>query len=174
MAKISANKQKKIVITDELSAKVAKSKGIVLTNYTGLTHQQLEGLKKAVKKLDGEFVITKNTLLKRALGDKATNEEVFNQPTAALFTYADIVEPLKIIAKSIKEINLPVIKAGFLENQWLSASDVDKLSKLPSKPVLQAQLLGMMKQPIQGLHRALTWNMQSLVMTLNAIAQKKQ
>lgn len=173
MANISANKQKKIAIAEDLTTKVEKSKGIFLTNYTGLTHQQLEGLKRAVKKLDGEFVIAKNTLLKRALGKKATQEEVFNQPTAVLFTYNDVVEPLKVIAKLIKEINLPVIKAGYLENQWLSASDVNRLSNLPPKPMLQAQLLGMMKQPIQDLHRALNWNIQSLVISLSAIAQKK-
>lgn len=171
---ISQNKQKKIDLTAELSAKVQKAKGIVLTNYTGLTHQQLEGLKRAVKKLDAEFIVAKNTLLKRSLGEIKLNEAVFDQPTAALFAYADIIEPLKVIAKSIKEINLPILKAGWLDGSALSDKEVEKLATLPAKPILQAQLLGMMQQPISGLHRTLNWNLQSFVMTLNAIAQKKQ
>ena len=73
----------------------------------------------------------------------------------------------------VKELNLPTIKFGFLDGKTLSGTEVVKLSTLPTKPVLQAQLLGQMLSPIQGLHRALSWNMQSLVMTLNAISNKK-
>lgn len=178
--KISQNRQKKMDLTDELTARVQKSKGIVLTNYTGLTHQQLEGLKRAVKKVDAEFVVTKNTLLKRALATNnseliTTNpdDEVFDQPTATLFAYNDLIEPLKIVAKSIKDVSKPTIKVGFTDGRWLKEADVLKLSTLPAKPVLQAQLLGMMKSPIQNLHRALSWNMQALVMTLNAIQKQK-
>ena len=161
-------------LTDELSARVEKSKGFIFTNYTGLTHQQLEGLKRAVKKVDAEFVVTKNTLLKRALGEeRKMADDVFDQPTATLFAYNDLVEPLKVLTKSVKEINLPIIKAGFMEGHALSNKDVTRLATLPSKQVLQAQLLGMMKSPIQNLHRALNWNLQSFVMTLNAIAKQK-
>ncbi|HUD43973.1 MAG TPA: 50S ribosomal protein L10 [Patescibacteria group bacterium] len=180
--KISSNRQKKMQLVDELSLKVGKAKGMVFTDYTGLTHQQIEGLKRAVKKLNAEFVVTKNTLLKRSLGElinhkssiiNPDSEAVFNQPTATLFAYADLVEPLKVLAKSIKDINLPLYKAGLLDGQMLSAQEVEKLSTLPAKSVLQAQLLGIMKSPIQNLHRALNWNMQSLVMTLHAIELKK-
>jgi len=180
--KISQNRQKKMDLTSELSARVEKSKGFIFTNYTGITHQQLEGLKRSVKKVDAEFVVTKNTLLKRALETNANlksqianlGEETFDQPTATLFAYNDLIEPLKVLTKSLKDINLPVIKAGFMEGQALSNKEIERLATLPSKQVLQAQLLGMMKSPIQNLHRALNWNIQSFVMTLNAIAQKKQ
>lgn len=172
--KTSSNRQKKIVIVDDLTAKVSKAKGMVFTNYTGLTHQQLEGLKRAVKKVDGEFVVTKNTLLRRSLGDQMTDLSVFDNPTATLFAYNDIIEPLKIIAKSVKDVNMPLIKAGLLDGKVLSEKEVIRFSTLPPLPVLRAQVLGMMKSPIQGLHRSLNWNIQSFVMTLNAIAQKKQ
>ena len=173
--KISQNRQKKIDLTNELTARVDKSKGFIFTNYTGLTHQQLEGIKRAVKKVDAEFVVTKNTLLKRALGeDRKMNDEVFDQPTATLFAYSDIIEPLKVLTKSVKEINLPLIKAGFMEGHVLSNKEVERLATLPSKSVLQAQLLGMMMSPIQNLHSALNWNMQSFVMTLSAIAKQKE
>lgn len=175
-AKKTINKESKVALVAELSEKVAKSKGMVFANYQGLTHQQLEGLKKQVKALEGDFVATKNSLILRALGDKPLSEEdkkYFNLPTATLFMYGDVVEPLKVLAKTIKDFKLPEIKFGLLEDKVVSASDVIKLSSLPAKPVLQAQLLGMMMGPVQGLHRALNWNMQSLVMTLNAIKDKK-
>jgi len=39
--------------------KVEKSTGIVFTKLQGLTHQQIEGLKKALKPLEAEYVIPK-------------------------------------------------------------------------------------------------------------------
>lgn len=172
----SQNRQKKEKIVAELTEKVNKAQGMVFANYQGLTHQQLEGLKKNLKKSDAEFVAIKNTLLQRALEGKvdteATNEH-FKQPTGALLIYGDIVEPLKHLNKSIKDFKMPVIKFGYFEGNVVTDKDVVKIASLPPLPVLRAQLLGQMQAPVQGLHRALSWNMQSLVMTLNAIEDKK-
>ncbi len=88
--------------------------------------------------------------------------------------YNDVIEPIKNLTRTIKELNLPVIKLGWIDGKSMSDTDVVRLSTLPPLPVLRAQLLGQMNSPIQGLHRALSWNIQSLAMTLNAIAQKKQ
>jgi len=172
----SQNRQNKEAIVAELLEKVEKANGIVFANYQGLTHQQLENLKRNLKKVEAEFVAAKNTLFIRALADKFNTEEQkehFTKPTGALFIYNDIVEPLKLLSKSIKELKLPEIKFGFLDGKVVSDKDVVKIATLPPLPVLRAQLLGQMNAPIQGLHRALSWNMQSLVMTLNAIKEKK-
>ena len=68
MNKISSpNRQKKEKIVAELLEKVARSKGMVFTSYQGLTHKQLEGLKKAVKTLDADFIATKNSLIRKAM-----------------------------------------------------------------------------------------------------------
>lgn len=167
-----------------LSEKAERAKGLIFTNYQGMTHQQMESLKKAVKKAQAEYVVTKNTLLKRSLEKLSTfNSQLstspaggstFQQPTATLFLYDDIIDPLKHLAKTIKELTLPVIKFGFLQGKILSADEIVRLSSLPPLLVLRAQLLGQMKMPIAGLHRALRWNLQSLVVALNAIVQKKQ
>lgn len=170
-------KARKEGIVAEFTDKVKKAKGMVFTNYQGLTHKQTESLKKAVKKLEAEYVITKNRLVLRALESANLSDEDkkhFEQPTATLFIYNDIVEPLKQLSKAIKQFKLPLIKFGLLEGKSLTEADVVKLATLPSMPVLRAQLLGQMQAPIQGLHRALNWNLQSLVITLNAIVQKKQ
>ncbi len=170
-------RERKETIVSELNDKVKKAKAFVFTNYQGLNHQQIEGLKKAVKKLNAEYVVTKNTLMLRALENLNLSDEdkkQFEQPTATLFLYDDIVEPLKELAKLVKTLKLPEIKFGIIENRAVTDKDVLKLSTLPPLPVLQAQLLGQMLSPLQGLHRALNWNLQTLVMTLNAIASKKQ
>lgn len=173
---VSQNRKKKEVIVAEVSEKVQKAKAMVFTNYQGLTHKQLEEFKKEIKKSDAEFAATKNTLLKRALGNEAIagNEDKFQQPTGTIYMYGDVVAPLKALAKMVKEMEKPEIKFGLLEGKPLTDKEVLKLSTLPSREVLIAQMLGMMNAPIQGLHRALSWNLQKFVMTLNAISEQKK
>lgn len=174
--KISANKQKKQAIVAEVSTKVQKAKGFVFTDYQGLTHHQLEALKRAMRKLEAEYVATKNTLLLRSLkeGNVPLEEnEQFQGSTATLFIYNDPVEPIKELAKTIKTLEKPVIKFGFIEGRRVNADQVNKLATLPPLNVLRAQLVGNLQAPIAGLHRSLNWNLQKLVLTLNAIQQKK-
>lgn len=174
--KVSQNRQKKEHLVAELKEKVEKSTGIVFANYQGLTHQQLENMKKSLKKVDAEFIAVKNTLLQLSLEgkiDKEATNEYFNQPTGALFIYSDIVDPLKELTKTIKEFKMPVVKFGILDGKVVTGKEVITIASLPPLPILRAQLLGQMKAPISGLHRALNWNLQSLVMTLNAIKDKK-
>jgi len=174
---MSANKQKKAVVVAEISQKIEKAKAMVFTNYTGLTHKQLEQFKRDIKKSNAEYAVSKNTLLKRALVDaklETGDDKNFDLPTGTLFLYGDIVSPLKSLAKMVKDFEKPQIKFGFLEGKLMNAAEVMKLSALPSREVLLAQLGGMLKSPIQGFHRALSWNIQKFVMTLNAVAEKKK
>ena len=174
--KISANKQKKVAIVTELSEKFGKAKAVVFTNYQGITHKQLEGFKKAIKPLQAEYVVAKNSLLTRALEEnkiKLSKEQTLDGQTGTLFLYDDVMSPLKALAKIIKELNLPSVKFGIMEKDFITKEQILKLSTLPTKEVLLAQLVAGLKSPILGLHRALSWNLQKFVMTLDAIAKTK-
>ena len=212
--KVSPNRAKKEKIVAELVDKVTRAKGMVFTNYQGLTHKQLEGLKRKVQALNADFVATKNTLIKIALlnsklearntkqtqnsNDKNSKPSGvsnfarstssgrpepeskggfrisdFKGATATLFLYGDPTSPLKELAKTIKEFNVPTIKFGILDGLTLTADHVVKISSLPSREVLLTQLVIGLKSPISGLHRALNWNLQKFVMTLKAIETVK-
>jgi len=169
----SPNRQKKEKIVAELIEKVNKAKGFVFTSYQGLTHKQLEVIKKAVQAVDADFIATKNRLILKAMEGKIKVENDLKNATATLFLYGDPVMPLKAIAKSIKEINLPEIKFGILDGITMTSADLLKLSTLPSKETLLTQLVVGLKSPISGFHRALNWNLQKFVMTLKAIEKTK-
>lgn len=174
--KVSANRQKKVDIVASLSDKFTKAKAVVFTNYQGLTHKQIEGLKKAIKPLEGEFVVAKNSLVTRSLDEnkiKLGEDHVLEGPTGTLFMYNDIVAPLRALAKLIRELNLPSVKFGIMDNDFITTEQVLKLSTLPAREVLLAQLVIGLKSPIFNLHRALNWNLQKLVLTLNAVANAK-
>lgn len=172
--KMSANRQKKVELIADISQKAGKAKALVFTNYEGMTHQQMEAFRKALKKIDAELLVAKNTLMNRSLVEnKLPDASELSGATATLFAYGDIVAPLKELAKSIKTLKLPAIKFGIVEGQKITADDVVKISKLPARDVLLTQLVGTLNSPIASLHRALSWNMQKFVMTLKAIESKK-
>ncbi|MCL4353141.1 50S ribosomal protein L10 [Patescibacteria group bacterium] len=173
--KISSNREKKEQIVARLLDKTNKAKSIVFLDFTGMTHKQIEELKKSLRPLKAETFTAKNTLIKIALG-KSQNSTLkidLTGPTSVLFSFEDEVAALKELAKIIKSISLPAIKLGILENKALTGEEVLKLSALPSRDVLLTRLALGMKSPIFGLHRALNWNMQKLVLTLKAIETKK-
>ena len=174
MDKISSpNRQKKEKIVAELLEKVNRAKGFVFTSYQGLTHKQLETIKKTVKTFDADFVATKNSLMLKAMEGKVKIDQEFKNATATLFLYGDPVMPLKTLAKSIKELSLPAIKFGILDGDQMTSEQLLKLSTLPTREVLLTQLAVGLKSPISGLHRALNWNLQKFVMTLKAIEKTK-
>ena len=169
----SASRAKKEKIVAELAEKVNRAKGFVFTSYQGLTHKQLETLRKKVQALDADFVATKNSLILKAMETKVKIESELKNATGTLFLYGDPVMPLKELAKMIKELTLPSIKFGILDGELRTSEQLLKLSTLPSRETLLTQLVAGLKSPIFNLHRALNWNLQKLVMTLKAIESKK-
>ncbi len=187
--KISTNKQRKIDSVDFLKQKLEKAKVFFLTDYRGLTHQQLEQLRRALKKVEAEYLVAKNTLFKLALEKskiqispassgtgraniKDITQELKN-PTATLLGYGDEIAPIKELANFIKTVQLPKIKLGFFGGKIVTSSDFKTISTLPTKDVLLATLASYLQSPISGFHYALRWNLQRFVTVLDNVKGKK-
>lgn len=165
---------KKIDTVKALTDKVSRAKAMVVADYRGLKHKQLESVRRALKKLDAELVVAKNRLLLRALGDKKdTLEEALSDTTATLFAYADEVMPLKELLKFFKTAGFGKAKGGLLGATPLTDTDVAKLAALPPREILLGNLVRQLNAPIQGLHYGLQWNLNKLVWGLNAVKEKK-
>lgn len=172
--KLSANKVKKAETIDVLSQKVQKAKAMVVADYRGIKHKQMEELRRNLKKHDAEIVVSKNRLLLRALGDQAEDlKSTLENTTATVFAYADEIAPLKELLKFFKSVGMGKTKGGLLGKQVLSDIDVTKLAILPSRDQLLGSLVRQLNAPIQGLHHALQWNMSTLVWALDGIKNKK-
>ncbi|MCL4390335.1 50S ribosomal protein L10 [Patescibacteria group bacterium] len=124
--------QKNIDIVSSLSEKLSRAKSVVLTDYRGLTHKQSEELHRAVKKVGGEYVIAKNSLLKIAC-------------------LPDALAPLKELFKTVKTLGIPKVKFGFIENKEYSGSEIETIAKIPSREILLGQLVFTLNYNIQQL-----------------------
>jgi large subunit ribosomal protein L10 len=161
-----------------LNDKLSKTKAVFFTDYRGLTHQQLEALRKSLKKVQAEYLVAKNTLIKIALknwnAEALTSlEKHLNNPTATLFTFGDEIAAIKELAKFIKNMQLPKIKAGYFAGSVATESDFTRLATLPEKPVLLATLCMRMMSPLYGLQYALSYNLRQLATVLSNVKDKK-
>lgn len=170
--------QKNIDAVKSLTEKLKKARSVFLTDYRGLTHQQLEQLRRALKKVEAEFLVAKNTLIKIALkankvADSDKIEAELNNPTATLVAYGDEIAAIKVLSDFIKKIQLPKVKLGLFDGKLATVADFDKLAALPTRDILLATLAARLKSPITGLHYSLKWNLNKFVYALNAVKSKK-
>lgn len=164
-------KKKKV---EALTDRLKKSKAVYLTDYQGLTHQELQDLRSKVKQADADYSIVKNTLFKIALNNSNFKglalENIANTgPTAVLFTYADPIKPLQTFAATAKER----IKAALAFGEYLTGNALQRLVDLEPEETIRAKLVTQLASPLNNLAHALNWNMQRLTLTFNEIKHVK-
>lgn len=152
-----------------------KAKVAIVTNYKGLTVEEITLLRRELQKAGADYTVTKNTLAKIAM--KGTEFEVLadsmKESTAVAFGFDDEVSAAKVVAKFIKDKKKSEILCGALDGQLLSADQVKELANTPSKEELYAKMLGCVNSPATGIVGSVNAVMSSLVRAIDAVAKKK-
>lgn len=162
-------------VVKKLTAELEKASGFVLTEYQGLTHKQLEELRKEIKAKQGNFVVAKNSLLRLAIANKhEVPAEAGNLtgPTAILIVHENNPAPLKQVFEKSKELTALSFKWGFWQKEFLNAEKALYFATLPSLEELRARLVGQLAAPNSRLVYALKSNLQRLVYILKSQATK--
>ncbi len=167
--------QEKKQVVQELSDKVKAAKGIVLTDYRGLTVEQDTELRSALRKAGIDYKVVKNTLTRFAMNENGLEEidTFLNGPTAMAVSDTDPVAPAKVLSEFAKKFDKLELKVGVVEGKVIDVNGIKALADLPSKEVLIAKVLGGFNAPISGFVNVLNGNIRGLVVALNAIAEQK-
>lgn len=173
MPKTKAQKKE---IFNSLKEKLLKSKSVIFSDYTGIKVQDLENLRKEMKKEKSEFLVAKKTLVE--LFFKENKQEIPNEALQGGLSlglgYEDEVAPAKVLAKFIKKDGPGIrFSAGWMEGRFLSKEEVTDLSKLPSKQEIRGILVSQVQAPLRGLVYALQGNLQGLIVILQNYGRKK-
>lgn len=137
----------------------------VLVDYKGITVEEDTKLRKELREAGVKYFVEKNTMLRIALKENGLEDlcGVLEGTTAIAVCENDQTAPARILGKFAEahddKFNL---KGGFVEGVVYDAKGIEALSKIPSKDVLLAQLVGSLQGP-----------MQKLAATLKALADKK-
>lgn len=167
--------QVKVEAVKELQEKFARAKLAIFADYRGLTVAQINELRNRLKTEAIEFRVIKNTLARRAVEETPFSAAApfLEGPTSVALSYDEALGPAKILVDFAKESKVFELKGGVLEGRSFDDVGVRRLADLPTKDVLQAQMLAAFQGPSVQLVGVLQGVMQSLLGTLQSYAAKQ-
>ena len=172
---MSKTREQKEQFIAELADKFGKMKSAVFTSISGFTMDDANELRLTGRKQGVELMVTKKSLLLRALEEKGleTSKDVLEGSILTAISFEDEVAPAKIIADFAKDRDGINIVGGVLEGAFVESASMIQLSKLPGKQELLAKLVGSLNAPTSGFVNALAGNLRNLVYVLNAVKDQK-
>jgi len=160
--------QAKAETIEALKARVVDARTAVLTEYRGLTVQQLSELRKQLRAAAAEYHVLKNRLARIALQGSALAglSPYLTGPTGLVIGRRDPVAVAKTLATYIRTTPTLQVKLGVIDGQLLEPPALRAVADLPSREVLRGQLVGAVQGPMAGLVGLLTAPHRELVYIL--------
>ena len=160
---------------DEIKSKIEKAQVAVITDYKGLSVEEITKLRRAIQQDGGDYMVTKNTLAKIAI--KGTSYESLAEklsgPVALAFGFNDPVSPAKAVKKFIDDVKKGEILGAVLDGKLLSVAETKALANLPSREELFAKMLGSINSPASGIVGSLNAVMAQLTRAMAAVRDQK-
>lgn len=160
-----------------LRKKLPDSKITVFTSFaqtgkTGLTVAQIRELRQALREEGGEYLVSKKTLLRRALNSlnlSDVNPRDFDGSSGVVLGYEDPIATARSVYNFSKKNNALVVYGALFEGAFIDKSRFMELANLPSREVLLSRVVGMMNYPMTGMVNVLQGNIKNLLLLLKNI-----
>ena len=156
-------RSEKAAVIEAIKANAERASFAVLTEFKGMTVEELTNLRVNLRKAGGEFYVVKNTLARIAFTDNSAIALGFDDPVAVAKALSDFAKQSKLFQ----------LRCGSLEGKEMSAEQVEALAKLPSKEQLLGQLLGTMNAVPTNFVSLFANVLRGLLYALKAIEEKK-
>ena len=141
---------KELLVTD-LQQRIGDTSEMLVVDSSRLDAISDNRFRLGLREKDIRILTVKNSMALRALhsAEVTALDPILEGPSSLVFGGEDIVSLSKEVAGWARELGagLLEIKGGMLEGITLSASDVDELSKSPSREELIGQIAGLLLSP---------------------------
>lgn len=149
---------------------------VILTNYHGLSVEQMTELRGRLRENDSKMSVVKNSFLVKACGELGWDAlpSMLDGPTAMIYGNGDVANVAKTLKNYIRaNNNKPVLRGGRISGKSLSCSEVEQLADLPSREIMLGILVGTVAAPMTRVVGVLNQKLLSLLHVLKAIEDKK-
>lgn len=172
MIRTKAQKQETVTA---LATRLKRTTTLYVTDFTGLDVAKMTQLRRRLKQAGTDFVVVKNTLARRALGDAQVPglEDHLAGPTGLVLAGADPVAAAKVLADFAREFEKPAIKVGLVDGKAVTPAQVKRLASLPPRLELLGQLGGTLQAPMASFAGALNGVLMNMVGALEALRAKR-
>lgn len=140
------NRSEKAAVIEEIRGQISGASFAVVTDFKGMSVEELTRLRVALRNSGGQYVVVKNTLAKLALTDSTHDsiKDYFKENCGIALGYDDPVAVAKALSDFAKTSKLLKIKHGSLDGKKIAAAQVEAFASLPSREQLLGQVLGTM------------------------------
>ena len=167
--------QKKAVVT-EVSEVAQNALAAVAAEYRGLTVEEMTELRSKARETGVYLKVAKNTLARRAI--EGTEFECMSDsltgPLLLAFSLEDPGAAARLVKDYAKSHDQLVTKLVSIGGSLYDASELERLSSLPTYDQAVAILMGVMKAPVEKFVRTLAEPHAKLVRTIAAVRDAKQ
>lgn len=168
--------EQKQAIVAEVSQVAADAHSAIAAEYRGLTVGELTELRAKARETGVYLKVVKNTLARRAL--EGTPYECMRDglvgPLMLAFSQEDPGSAARLVKDFAKQNDLLAVKMISIGGELLDASELTKLSSLPTKDQAIGLLMAVMKAPVEKFVRTLNEPHGKLVRTIAAVKDQKQ
>lgn len=152
-------KEDKVVLVEELSAKVQEVKNFYIADVSELNAAQTTELRKLCYDQGIELKVSKNTFIRKALEQANINDdsifEILKGSSSLMFSES-VNAPAKLIKEFRKKSDKPVLKAAYVEETtYVGDNYLETLINLKSREELIADVVALLGSPIRNLMSAL-------------------
>jgi large subunit ribosomal protein L10 len=172
---LAISKERKQELVGDYQDWLKRSRAVIVTEYIGLSMNDIDKLRSQIRESGGEFHVIKNTLAERAFEEAGYPVQAgyFEGSTAAGFAFEDAPALAKTMIDFARTLEFLKIKGGYLDSQSVSAQQIQALAELPPLPVLRARLLGTLLAPASKLVRTLAEPGRQLAAVVKAYADRE-
>jgi large subunit ribosomal protein L10 len=169
------SKKIKDMLVDELRQRIGQHRDMLVVDYSKLDGVTGNNLRLKLKKHKITMLGVKNALARRALGELGIDglDQYLTGPSTLVFGGPDIVALSKEIAKWAKDLEPLTIKGGIVDGKSIGPTEVDALSKSPSREELLGKIAGLILAPGALLAGALLGAGGTLCGQVKSIAEKE-
>lgn len=153
--------------------------GFIIVQTQSLSVSQIQGLRNTIREQNGQYIVAKNTLMRKAL--EAANwivpDDLLVGPIAIIFGRDNMPGVSKALLKHIEDQDFAEkmqVTGGVMTGDLLDAQKVDAISKLPTLDELRAQLAGLVISPASGVVNVLHQATGGVVNVLQAYLDKNE
>lgn len=163
-------------IIEKLRAKADRAGIAVVTDFRGMTVEELTELRVKLRAAGIDYQVVKNTLARLAVkgGVHDALKDQLIENNAVAFGYDDPVTAAKVLVEYAKTSKKFAVKLASLSGKIIDAEGVTELSKLPSKPELLARTLGTMNAVPTNFVSLFANVVRGMLYALSAIKEKKE
>jgi large subunit ribosomal protein L10 len=167
--------QKKAVVA-EVAEVAQNALAVVAAEYRGLTVEDMTELRVKARETGVYLKVAKNTLVRRAVEGTEFEcmQESLTGPLLLAFSMEDPGAAARLVKDFIKSNDKLITKLVVVGGEVFEASELDRMSKLPTYDQAIAMMMGVMKAPIEKFVRTLAEPHTKLVRSFAAVSDAKQ